>query len=544
MHLSVTCSRCQSKYQLDAGMRGKRMRCPNPICRAVFEVRDDNDKPAEAPPVAEPSQPTEAAAPVAEVKKPEPMKRKPVPKPIEPAPDWPDDFPGDDEAAPATTAPAIATEAWQPEAYEPPPARDEVVPEPEKVPLPLLTPAPRMRRLALYGISAMLLILGGVAAAGWWRISSGIESNEAERFQKAEELYRKDEFADASAALQKLHRDLPDSPHNKKYRFLAELSDVRQAAYGPRETPDEAVQALERVLQLAVVHKGTPLLKEREADLWQTLQHLANQLTKLAEQESAPGLVPRARLAWAEAKKYAPPAGANPAERDRKLNDEWTRIERMLADHQEREHVIATIKAHLDRATAANVEEAWTLAERTKRQDDTQIRGLLTDLFKAHLDQIKFVPADPQEKLPILEGDALPSLSVTPSLKAERAVLGSKSLVLALARGVLYALEPAKGEVRWVKRVGIDTRRLPLRVPADALTPELALVVSSDQHSLSAVVMPKPGKRCGRRRSRTPASPRRCWSIGRCCWRRSAGASTRSRSRKAAGSGRITSASR
>ena len=42
MPLSVTCPRCESKYQLDAGMRGKRMRCPNPICRAVFEVRDDN----------------------------------------------------------------------------------------------------------------------------------------------------------------------------------------------------------------------------------------------------------------------------------------------------------------------------------------------------------------------------------------------------------------------------------------------------------------------------------------------------------------------
>ena len=36
MQLSVSCPRCESKYQLDAGMRGKRMRCPNPICRAVF----------------------------------------------------------------------------------------------------------------------------------------------------------------------------------------------------------------------------------------------------------------------------------------------------------------------------------------------------------------------------------------------------------------------------------------------------------------------------------------------------------------------------
>src|SRR5437763_10615459 len=107
MHLSVTCPRCESKYQLDAGMRGKRMRCPNPICRAIFEVRDDNDPKAEAPTappvVPEPLTPgpsptreegrTDLASSPAklEVKKEppkqtEPAKRKPIPKPIEPQP--------------------------------------------------------------------------------------------------------------------------------------------------------------------------------------------------------------------------------------------------------------------------------------------------------------------------------------------------------------------------------------------------------------------------------------------------------------------------
>src|SRR5437762_2488953 len=111
MQLSVTCPRCQSKYQLAADMRGKRMRCPNTICRAIFEVRDDSDPVvAQAPP----------APPVVEA--PKPVQRKPIPKPIEPQPtlDIPDDFPGDEEAAPEPTAPAIATEAWQPEALPTP----------------------------------------------------------------------------------------------------------------------------------------------------------------------------------------------------------------------------------------------------------------------------------------------------------------------------------------------------------------------------------------------------------------------------------------
>jgi outer membrane protein assembly factor BamB len=478
MHLAVTCPRCESKYQLAADMRGKRMRCPNPICRAVFEVRDDNDPPTEVAPPVE-------TKPV-EVKQPEPVKRKPIPKPIEPQPafDFPDDFPGDDEAAPAPTPSAIVTEAWQPETWEAPAVREAESLAPMRETEPLAVPAPRKRRRALWVIGAMLLLLGVIAGAGYWRISRGIESNEAERFQKAAELYKQQEFAEASSALQKLHRDFPDSPHNKKYRFLAELSDVRGAAYGPRETPDEAVQALERVLQVAGMYRDDPLLKERATDVGETLHHLSLQLTRLAEQEKTPALLPLGNRAWTEAKKY----GVNSAERDRKLQDEWTRIEQLLAAHVERQHVLAALHKHLDHITAADVQEAWALVEKAKRQDDAEIRTLLADLFKAHRDQIKFVPTSQAEKSPILDEDALPSMSVTPSVKAERAVGGSQPLVLALARGVLYALEPAKGELRWARRVGIDTHLLPLRVPADAITPELVLAVSSDQRSLSALI--------------------------------------------------------
>src|ERR1022692_4227684 len=79
MQLSVTCPRCESKYQLAAEMRGKRMRCPNPICRAVFEVRDDNDPPKEAPPPGEMKLPETAtqAPPSVETYLPEPAKHAP-----------------------------------------------------------------------------------------------------------------------------------------------------------------------------------------------------------------------------------------------------------------------------------------------------------------------------------------------------------------------------------------------------------------------------------------------------------------------------------
>src|SRR5436190_12030747 len=51
VHLAVICPRCGSRYQVDPNLRGKNMRCPNAVCRAVFEVREEGAAPP-APPVA------------------------------------------------------------------------------------------------------------------------------------------------------------------------------------------------------------------------------------------------------------------------------------------------------------------------------------------------------------------------------------------------------------------------------------------------------------------------------------------------------------
>src|SRR5206468_1980588 len=137
------------------------------------------------------------------------------------------------------------------------------------------------------------------------------------------------------------------------YRFLAELSDVRQAAQGG-ETHEETVKALERVLRFVETFQGDALLKEREPDLWQTLTSLANELTDLAEREKAPGLLSIARRAWSEAKKYPPPTGA----KKRDLEAEWPRIEQQLAKHVERQQVVAVLKKQIASPTALGVKEA------------------------------------------------------------------------------------------------------------------------------------------------------------------------------------------
>src|SRR5438067_2189504 len=130
MLISVVCPRCQSRYQVDAGLRGKRMRCLNPICRAAFEVRAE-DEPAvsEAPKPAEaaPNKPTQVSGSVAdlvpilpaEVVEPEPAPPPPVPPPV----------PVSRPQAPPTEKPkAKPPELLPPPPPVPPPVRSDAAP--------------------------------------------------------------------------------------------------------------------------------------------------------------------------------------------------------------------------------------------------------------------------------------------------------------------------------------------------------------------------------------------------------------------------------
>jgi hypothetical protein len=55
--ITVHCPQCGNRYHLKPEMRGKRTRCPNALCRAVFEVRDEAETLANATeaPTAPPS---------------------------------------------------------------------------------------------------------------------------------------------------------------------------------------------------------------------------------------------------------------------------------------------------------------------------------------------------------------------------------------------------------------------------------------------------------------------------------------------------------
>lgn len=521
MQITVTCPHCEERFHVDADLRGKRMRCPQPLCRAIFEVPRETEKPPPTAPSAgvitgsvtdlipllpaDFAEPVKAREPVAK-KAPRPASQEPVvrkpsvtPAPAPEAPsDFPDDFPGDDDVLGGDPAVVEGPQEIGPGTWEAPPIRgmaEEPAPvttmvasppaEPVRVEAPAAGHGARRRAMLVFGVIAVLGI--GAGTVGWQMVENVRAGSEADRFKQVQELYDKHEFAEANVALNKLMKDFPDSRDTRKYRLLAELISVRgdaEDAHGVAELRP----ALDRVLQFLSINQQEPPLKQYHADVWSTLEQVAKQLANEADAQHDADALKWARQAAAEADKFEPPADVDAKARKRDLEARFGRIATALTAHAQRQAVIAAVKQRIEHATAAGVKEARALVAAAGLQGDTELAGLLNDLVAAHRAAVKYEPAGATTQSVAIDDDALPGLLPMPFLKRGKNGRAPGGVALAMARGVLYAFEPAHGDFRWSRRVGIDTSVLPLRVPADPITPELVLVLSSDSRSVTALV--------------------------------------------------------
>jgi outer membrane protein assembly factor BamB len=525
MLIAAVCPRCESIFKVDEGLRGKRMRCPNPLCKAVFEVQAEGEQPAAAvPKIAEPAPPEKSPSTVTgSVMDMLPVLPAELAEPAPPALEKPAESKRKDKPAAPSTAPkkappqvvpepSRATPAWQ---NLPPPVRSTVAtisPQAPPVDFPddfpdddvagseaavangmldarpsiAEAPPPRARpsrRRPLLAIAAMLILLAGTLGVGWWVVEGARAGSEADRFNRAQELYEQQDYAEAHAVFNKLVRDFATGPGARKYRFLAQLSGVRAEAYAAEELA-QLTPALEHTLQFTAVNQNEPLLKDRHLDMWQTLRRLAERLTAQADKQHERAALEAAEKAWAEAKRFQPPG-----EIGEKLVKEFARVKQALDVYDQRQEVLGTLKGLIAHVSALEVKQARDLVLAAGLKDDAEAVALLADLVQAHRAAIQYQPAITDNIDDPVDEDALPGLLVAPALVKAKVAAPDGRIALALARGVLYGLGPQRGSVRWGRRVGIDSSVLPLRVPADPITPELALVLSSDSHSVTAVVV-------------------------------------------------------
>jgi hypothetical protein len=532
MHIKTRCPRCESTFQVDPGLKGKRMRCPNPICRTVFEVRDD----AQAVPPPTPPPPPPAPAPTpspkparsgavgelvpilpaepAVVEQPpfQPTPRRKPPAPPKPQPE-PEPAPAAAEVAVPTAEQQAALDAFFAGAapivetrtgdtpVEPgfldlasaPPVRQgdaALLPSangegtaavlPPYEPLPAEAPAPRrwQRKAAL--LLALLIVAGGTT---WWLFLGSVPGDEAGRFARAEKDYNDRNFTEAAERFHALFADFPDSPDRPKYQFYAELSELRGQAELTHTAWDDTRLGIENLKKFVEFYAADPLLDKHKADLAETLYHLVEETIPFAEQQKSRPILEWAERLYKDGARFGPARPKQAEEIQAKMADASEKIRQV----EERDRLLEQLRQFAVQPSANAVAEARQLAAGPKLAADAEVQELVRKVEQAHRQSVRFSREWIVEALPGMAEDASSSLAVLPYLQPSKAPTFRGRPVFALARGVLYALDPANGQLRWARRLGADSQTLPVWLPATALAAEAVLVAAPDAGGLVAL---------------------------------------------------------
>jgi hypothetical protein len=611
MHIKTTCPRCESTFQVEATLRGKRMRCPNPACRLVFEVREVAEPPpaptsaapptqrkgsvgeivpileaeqvesapARDPPSAHPPGPSRGvqeivpllsaeavgpkppppAAPPAPARAPRPAPHEvpsilvpppvrtrgrpaaPPAPPSKPPPPPPSDVearpappveapPTPQTARPATVAqpprdePALDAEAldllrelglaeatagattavlaapsrpdtgpveYAAGAWDAPPVRGAAArSDTAQAPTAAAPSTPtRHRRRSRLAVAAMLLVVVGVIGGVFWAMGHFSAETEAERARRAFHAYGERNFADASQMFLQMTLDFPRSTKLDTYRFMSTLSSLREPLHLTQTDPAETVKHLQWLMEFAAEHRDNPLLQERHGELRDTFQRGVEELLEFvgrkkgAELLEAAALLEAAHKTHTYALQYKPAPGKSYPD----LAPRFAEMTKNIAATEFRLGMLDLVKASREVTTADTVQQIRARVAAAGFAGDPEFAEYLAKLPAEHRRSVKYHPPEPGVATLVPPDDREPSLLVAAELVGYRGPPRRAARpVFAVARGVLYVLEPEHGAIRWALRVGVDVTTPPLWISPTAVSPELVLVLSSDGRTLSA----------------------------------------------------------
>jgi hypothetical protein len=341
-------------------------------------------------------------------------------------------------------------------------------------------PAPRKRRRALVVILLLLGLLGGGVWAGLHYLGFGSGGNETELAARALKAYEDRDFGEAATQFRRLFRTFPHSPKASEYRFLGELSAVREPIHRSQE-PQELKPNLERLVQFVSEHKGDPRLKPRHPEVHDSFRRQADALLARAQKELDRDLLKSAAWAYDQLPRYGRPPSPQ-------VLAQLAGAEQEIATKAGRQAVVAFIEKTLAKPSIAAIQQIPKRIAEANLESDPQVVKLWKRVPERLRAAVPYVPAAEEEAPDPAAEDRTPGLLITPALKKPHGdVRPGRNVILAQTRGVLHALEPDTGQVRWAVRVSPKGTHLPLRVPLTELAPEQVLVLSPDGLTLSAL---------------------------------------------------------
>jgi outer membrane protein assembly factor BamB len=487
------CPHCETRFTLQDDLVGRSMRCPNLDCREIFEVRPKY--PGAAPPApAKPEEPNDLvlsldgntpptavgavedmlpvvdavlASPPPPPPKPQPARRTPRPKPK------PTEKPEPEVIDAVVVAPPVREVVWSADKEEPaaaPPRGGRVKAEPVEDDEPILRRRKRSNRgpLILVILSIMTVLAAGAGALYLFQFQQKKEERLAEQ---AKEQYGKAEWATAAKSYEQLAADYPDSERTEEYRFFADLASM-QAVVRSVTIVENPRPAVERLKSFVAARRDSPFARPKEyghdiIDAGKKLgedigkyaegrvQAFAADRSKPAELKSAEEMVAEGRGLPALLEPFRAKEDSPFVEISKKLDE----VEAGIRGERRRLDVMARVRARLAEATAVAIEEAKDDLRRSGYADDAEALGLIQAAEANFLAQVRYEP-DPAGPQPPSPSEAASLLFVSPigeTKVANRGQLDEPPVVfLAVARGVLYALDEDHGNLIWTLRLGPD----------------------------------------------------------------------------------------
>jgi outer membrane protein assembly factor BamB len=348
--------------------------------------------------------------------------------------------------------------------------------------------AERRRRRTRVLIIGLTVLVGGFLGLAVFLVSRTAGQTEEDEYAKGMEAYKGKNFTEARKVFRSLETDFPRSDNLAAYRFYADMSEAREPAYSRPDDWEKTKARYESFLRFVRDRAGDKLMVDSRAEIGDTLYKFVDQLAGFAESDLSPEHLAMVRAAHVEAQKFRPEP---PDDRDDKLERRFAEVVTRIRTVGNKKRMLAELERMSRNPTGDTVKHAREMARQLAlvqpdARDDAQLTALLDKIVVAHRARVTYTrAADPTPSKSPAE-DTEPSMLVAP-VTAGKLTTPQTSPVLALARGVLYALRPVSGKVRWAARVGIDSTVLPVRLPAQSTTPETVLVVSADTQTVSAL---------------------------------------------------------
>jgi outer membrane protein assembly factor BamB len=338
---------------------------------------------------------------------------------------------------------------------------------------------------------AMIICAGTVAIIGTVYGLKTVMQREETAFKQAQEDYDSGKYHGAADRFRKLVENFSGSTQRPYYQFLLDLSEVRDQVYSPEADPSQARDRMNTFLE---TYRESPDIKKHTDGVRQTLLKLAELLALQAEQRNDRALLSQAKQVLADTPKFR---GQNSPSNDQKpVQQLIAQAGASITKWQKHHDALAEVKRMTDEAPSIEaIHKIRRFIEREGLEKDNEAAALLSQFEERVRQQVRYVAQQSRGPLPQLLENVEPSLLVAPLIggrangEAGAPLPAGKAgrVVLALVRGVLYALDPQrKGEILWATRVGIDTTALPVRLLATPISPELFLVLSADSKTLVA----------------------------------------------------------